>query len=152
MELKVFISSEIRNQICGQKVFLLKVKKWKFLVKKWKFFFISGTHPTVTDGIVPAVGCVVESSDECCGAQLNMAIKNCSIYVVYHLTPPPTCSVGYCAGHRLPCPEGLTSPSGFTPCECKYLFYLYLFEEMYLNTSQLDIVQAPDMARSKWSW
>ena len=80
----------------------------------------SGTHPSVTDGIVPALGCVVESSEDCCGTQLNLAIKNCSAnFMVYHLVPPNTCSIGYCAGHRLPCPEGLTSPSGFTPCECK---------------------------------
>ena len=80
---------------------------------------ISGTHPNVGEGIVSATGCVVESSEDCCGTQLELAIKNCSNFMVYHLIPPTSCSVGYCAGHRLRCPEGLTSPSGFTPCECK---------------------------------
>ena len=91
------------------------------------YFIFSGTHPSVSDGIVPALGCVVESSEDCCGTQLNLAIKNCSAnFIVYHLVPPNTCSIGYCAGHRLPCPEGLTSPSGFTPCECKEICWVFL--------------------------
>ena len=69
------------------------------------------------------MGCVVESSEDCCGTQLELSIKNCSNFMVYHLVPPSVCSVGYCAGHRLPCPEGLTSPSGFTPCECKFKIF-----------------------------
>ena len=97
-----------------------KTKNYHFVMYLMYSLFFSGTHPNVGDGIVSAVGCVVESSEDCCGTQLNLAVKNCSAdIVVYHLVPPKICNIGYCAGHRLPCPEGLTSPSGFTPCECK---------------------------------
>ena len=72
-----------------------------------------------------ATGCVVESSEECCGMKLDLAIKNCTDFTVYRLVPPPICSIGYCAGHRLPCPEGLTSADGFTPCECKLTNFDY---------------------------
>ena len=89
------------------------------IFKDFDFLLFLGTHPNVNEGIVSATGCVVESSEECCGMKLDLAIKNCTDFTVYRLIPPPVCSIGYCAGHRLPCPEGLTSADGFTPCECK---------------------------------
>ena len=28
--------------------------------------------------------------------------------------------MGYCVGEGVPCPPGLASANGYTPCDCKY--------------------------------
>ena len=33
--------------------------------------------------------------------------------------------MGYCAGEGLPCPDGLTSRNGYTPCNCKFLIWIW---------------------------
>ena len=73
----------------------------------------------MAEGAVEVVGCVNRDL-ECCVAEIDLAVKNCSAgFVVYRLEPTPGCDMGYCAGQGLPCPKGLASDTGFTPCECK---------------------------------
>ena len=81
------------------------------------FCFFAGKVPSVRDGIVAATGCINQGR-ECCIAELPLQVKNCSSFVVYDLVPTPKCNMGYCAGDGLPCPEGMTSSTGFTPCTC----------------------------------
>ena len=90
--------------------------------------FVSGDIPDVSDGIVSATGCI-NNGRECCVAELPIQVRNCSHsqgvdgngdgIVVYHLGPTPECNMGYCAGEGLPCPNGLSSRTGFTPCNCE---------------------------------
>ena len=91
-------------------------------------FLISGEVPAASDGIVSATGCI-NNGRECCVSELPIQVRNCSSsqgvgsrgdgIVVYHLGPTPECNMGYCAGEGLPCPNGLTSKNGYTPCNCK---------------------------------
>ena len=45
--------------------------------------------------------------------------------------------MGYCAGEGLPCPDGLTSKNGYTPCNCKCLicFSYFLFVKDYCQSN-----------------
>ena len=90
--------------------------------------FIPGKIPDSSDGIVSATGCI-NHGRECCVAELPIKVRNCTQslgvdgngdgILVYHLGPTPECNMGYCAGEGLPCPDGLGSSNGFTPCKCK---------------------------------
>eukprot|EP00094_Tigriopus_californicus_P010881 TCALIF_10496-PA protein Name:"Similar to Cyp2j6 Cytochrome P450 2J6 (Mus musculus)" AED:0.07 eAED:0.07 QI:0/0.78/0.7/0.9/1/1/20/349/2332 len=71
--------------------------------------------PSEEEGTVEATGCI-NRDRECCINELPMQVRNCSKFIVYHLEPTPTCSMGYCIGEGVPCPEGLTSENGYTPC------------------------------------
>ncbi|XP_046406529.1 von Willebrand factor D and EGF domain-containing protein-like isoform X2 [Ischnura elegans] len=75
-----------------------------------------GQIPTATEGIVNSIGCG-HVGDDCCKVQLPILLKNCSTSVVYFLQPTPTCHMAYCAGYMVPCPRGLVSNTGFTPCQ-----------------------------------
>jgi hypothetical protein len=70
------------------------------------------------EGIINSQGCV-HVDDDCCGHTMPILLKNCSDFVVYFLQPTPACDMAYCAGHMVPCPLGLESDTGFTPCQCK---------------------------------
>lgn len=73
----------------------------------------------MAEGIVSATGCI-NRDRECCISELPLQVKNCSAgFIVYHLEPTPTCSIGYCMGEGVPCPEGLASVNGYTPCDCE---------------------------------
>jgi hypothetical protein len=61
----------------------------------------------------------VHVDDDCCGHTMPILLKNCSEFVVYFLQPTPACDMAYCAGHMVPCPLGLESDTGFTPCQCE---------------------------------
>ena len=52
-------------------------------------------HPTVEDGIVPAVVCF---SDRSVGCQYvkNIFVKNCGSYFIYKLQQLSTCESRYC--------------------------------------------------------
>ena len=98
-----------------------------------KHFFISGEVPAASDGIVSATGCI-NNGRECCVSELPIQVRNCSSshgvdsrgdgIVVYHLGPTPECNMGYCAGEGLPCPNGLSSKNGYTPCNCKHSTFI----------------------------
>ena len=80
----------------------------------------TGEVPSVSAGSVDATGCITRDR-ECCVAELPLRVRNCSSFVVYRLEPTPGCNMGYCVGDGVPCPKGLNSESGYTPCECKPL-------------------------------
>ena len=79
---------------------------------------ISGEVPSVSAGSVDATGCITRDR-ECCIAELPIRVRNCTNFVVYRLEPTPGCNMGYCVGDGVPCPVGLTSESGYTPCDCE---------------------------------
>ncbi|XP_019616250.1 PREDICTED: uromodulin-like [Branchiostoma belcheri] len=77
--------------------------------------WLNGGHPAVQDGEVNRTVCV-RQSDDCCGLQVDIRVRNCSGFYVYYLTSPPGCDMAYCAGTETPCPAGTTSSnSNFTP-------------------------------------
>ena len=39
----------------------------------------------------------------------------------FRLVPTPACNMGYCVGEGVPCPKGLASTNGYTPCDCESL-------------------------------
>ena len=100
----------------------------------------AGTVPSVREGIVSSVACINQDR-ECCVGELDIAVRNCTVlhctvlyctvlycivqvrncssFVVYRLAPTPACNMGYCVGEGVPCPAGLASTNGYTPCDCK---------------------------------
>ena len=79
----------------------------------------AGTVPSVDQGIVATTACINQDR-ECCIGELDIAVRNCSTFVAYRLMATPGCNMGYCVGEGVPCPEGLASSNGYTPCDCKY--------------------------------
>lgn len=79
----------------------------------------AGTVPSVAQGIVSSTACINQDR-ECCVGELDIAVRNCSQFVVYKLRPTPACNMGYCVGEGVPCPSGLASANGYTPCDCEY--------------------------------
>ena len=79
---------------------------------------ILGSVPSVQEGVVSVTGCINQDR-ECCIAELPLLVRNCSTWVAYHLQPTPGCNMGYCVGEGVPCPTGLASVNGYTPCDCK---------------------------------
>ncbi|XP_078585919.1 uncharacterized protein LOC144867724 [Branchiostoma floridae x Branchiostoma japonicum] len=82
------------------------------------------TNPSVNDGVVLTNGCAnfVTSggTENCCAWRTNVAVKNCSSYLVYALGHSRhQCAYAFCAGTEIPCPSGYSSPNyNFTPgCE-----------------------------------
>ncbi|XP_078585661.1 oncoprotein-induced transcript 3 protein-like [Branchiostoma floridae x Branchiostoma japonicum] len=82
------------------------------------------TNPSVNDGVVLTNGCAhfVTSggTENCCAWRTNVAVKNCSSYLVYALGHSRhQCAYAFCAGTEIHCPVGYLSPNAnFTPgCE-----------------------------------
>ncbi|XP_078683796.1 von Willebrand factor D and EGF domain-containing protein-like isoform X2 [Branchiostoma floridae x Branchiostoma belcheri] len=79
--------------------------------------------PVWMDGTVPAVnqtqtvsGCINDGG--CCDNMVSLKVKNCGDFLVYKLSPLQFAlnPSAYCAGDRVPCPEGQGSPNGgFSP-------------------------------------
>jgi len=78
--------------------------------------WMKGTVPSVHQGIVATTACINQDR-ECCIGELDIAVRNCSSFVTYRLAPTPGCNMGYCVGEGVPCPEGLASSNGYTPCD-----------------------------------
>ncbi|CAB3381945.1 Hypothetical predicted protein [Cloeon dipterum] len=78
--------------------------------------WLRGEIPKLDEGIVNSQGCV-HVDDDCCGHSMPILLKNCTDFIVYFLQPTPACDMAYCAGHMVPCPLGLESDTGFTPCQ-----------------------------------
>ena len=57
--------------------------------------WLSGTHPTVAEGVVARTVCYNRSGD-CCFWSNIIKVKNCGSYYVYELQQPPTCNLRYC--------------------------------------------------------
>lgn len=77
--------------------------------------WMRGTLPTIDEGEVNRTACIVGFYGKC-SKTLNIRVKNCGKYNVYHLVPVPQTSTGYCIGENTHCPLGQSSISGFTPC------------------------------------
>jgi len=86
----------------------------------------------MSEGIVNSQGCV-HVDDDCCGHTMPILLKNCSAFVVYFLQPTPACDMAYCAGHMVPCPLGLESDTGFTPCQCESTKSKLIIKSINLN-------------------
>ena len=80
--------------------------------------------PSVHEGVVRTTACINQDR-ECCVGELDISVRNCSSFVVYKLKPTPGCNMGYCVGEGVPCPSGLASSNGYTPCDCKLSFYSF---------------------------
>lgn len=78
--------------------------------------WMKGTVPSVHQGIMATTACINQDR-ECCIGELDIAVRNCSSFVAYRLMPTPGCNMGYCVGEGVPCPEGLASSNGYTPCD-----------------------------------
>lgn len=78
--------------------------------------WMKGSIPTVRQGVVATTACINQDR-ECCVGELDIAVRNCSDFVTYRLVPTPACNMGYCVGEGVPCPEGLASTNGYTPCD-----------------------------------
>ncbi|GFN74198.1 hypothetical protein PoB_000070400 [Plakobranchus ocellatus] len=78
-----------------------------------------------TDDIVMREACGNFNSggalvNPCCEHKVDIAVKNCTGYYVYYLSPTPSCPVAYCAGDVPPCPLGKWSTTGFAPCKAAH--------------------------------
>ncbi len=62
--------------------------------------WMSGSHPTVEDGIVERKACVniPRVSPFGCGDHYKIKVRNCNGYYIYQLKTPKRCFTGYCAG------------------------------------------------------
>ena len=58
--------------------------------------WLSGAHPTITEGVVTREVCFSQSYS-CCSWYQNIRIRNCGAYFVYELPGPHfSCTAGYC--------------------------------------------------------
>ncbi|XP_068743526.1 uncharacterized protein [Montipora capricornis] len=64
--------------------------------------WLSGTHPTVAEGIVQRKVCFLQhlNGTDCCYFSKNISVRNCGAFYVYRLDPP-RCYSRYC-GNGLP--------------------------------------------------
>ncbi|XP_071127469.1 oncoprotein-induced transcript 3 protein-like [Mytilus edulis] len=83
-------------------------------------FWLSSNN--VTGSLYPHNGntvnrttCRATFSGNCCDQTIDIRIKDCGCYYVYYLKHTTSCYSAYCFGDQLPCPDGLTSSTGFTP-------------------------------------
>ena len=75
--------------------------------------WLSGTHPTVAEGVVTRKVCYhywhysMYGTIHCCYYSNNIRVRNCGAFFVYELQKPPTCELRYCGNARgagkLPC-------------------------------------------------
>ena len=57
--------------------------------------WLDGDHPMPQDGIVTRRVCF-HLEGECCKKKINITVRNCGYFMVYHLSPPPSCPLKYC--------------------------------------------------------
>lgn len=57
--------------------------------------WLSGTHPTVAEGLVTRNVCYNWHSN-CCNLNNTIRVRNCGAYFVYELSYTPTCPARYC--------------------------------------------------------
>ena len=50
----------------------------------------------------------------------------------FRLVPTPACNMGYCVGEGVPCPKGLASTNGYTPCDCESLLCQHHHHHLYM--------------------
>ena len=57
--------------------------------------WLSGSHPTVSEGIVTRQVCY-HWNNNCCNWRNNIRVRNCSGFYVYELQATPVCQARYC--------------------------------------------------------
>ena len=64
--------------------------------------WLNGALPSVAEGEAPRTACInyghAALGAKCCNRKLNIKVKNCNGFYVYHLSRVPGCSIAYCAG------------------------------------------------------
>ncbi|PVD18852.1 hypothetical protein C0Q70_21409 [Pomacea canaliculata] len=80
--------------------------------------WINGTHPDVTEGIVQRTSCANYGSDRplygpCCDIEIDIEIKNCGSFYVYHLSPTDSCPIR----DKDVCTQDQWSLDGMPPCK-----------------------------------
>ncbi|KAL9973652.1 hypothetical protein ACROYT_G020133 [Oculina patagonica] len=70
--------------------------------------WLSGTHPSVADGVVKRKVCF-HWPENCCGRSTYINVRNCGEFYVYKLKPPPALTLRYC-GNGLPSAPGPICP------------------------------------------
>ncbi|XP_068679578.1 uncharacterized protein [Montipora foliosa] len=58
--------------------------------------WLTGSHPTVSDGIVNRKVCFAHSSSSRCPFSTYIKVRNCGKFYVYKLKPTPNCHLRYC--------------------------------------------------------
>ncbi|XP_068747696.1 uncharacterized protein [Montipora capricornis] len=58
--------------------------------------WLTGSHPTVSDGIVNRKVCFAHTSSSRCPYSTYIKVRNCGKFYVYKLKPTPRCSLRYC--------------------------------------------------------
>ena len=61
--------------------------------------WMSGSHPTVAEGVVTRKVCYHKRSD-CCNWYNNIKVKNCGFFYVYELQKTPLCPLRYCGEYK----------------------------------------------------
>ncbi|CAG2200141.1 unnamed protein product [Mytilus edulis] len=121
-----------------------------------KPIWMQGSYPS--DGeIVNATACA-SSYNGCCNISYNIQVKNCSTFYIYNLTPTFGCSQAYCFGSEIPCPNGETSETGYTPgCKidpCNKMNYRLLNGEVKRTSNytlqQNDIPYDDSILKEAW--
>lgn len=65
----------------------------------WIWIIITGSIPEFVDGIVHRYACVRGFvSGDCCKKTIDIQVRNCFTYNVYHLSYTALCSRAYCFG------------------------------------------------------
>ncbi|XP_068679572.1 uncharacterized protein [Montipora foliosa] len=62
----------------------------------WGRGWLTGSHPTVSDGIVNRKVCFAHSSSSRCPYSTYIKVRNCGKFYVYKLKPTPVCNLRYC--------------------------------------------------------
>lgn len=69
---------------------------FKCSYKCMRCYFFEGTLPSSDVGVVNRTACI--RFTEPCYRKLNIKIKNCGTFYIYHLTPSGLDDSGYCFG------------------------------------------------------
>uniref|UniRef100_A0A7M6DLQ4 Uncharacterized protein n=1 Tax=Clytia hemisphaerica TaxID=252671 RepID=A0A7M6DLQ4_9CNID len=85
--------------------------------------WLNGAHPTTINAEATIPLCLRVSATQCCQNVGTINVKKCAAdtsgvgdFFVYNLPAAPGCHMAYCYGSEMPCPNGQTSSTGFTPC------------------------------------
>ena len=87
--------------------------------------WMNGHHPTARNTIEERQVCAnFGEPDDCCSWMATIGVMRCADpdqrnedYFVYRLQRPPGCSIAYCAGDRMPCPNNLVYNNRTQTCE-----------------------------------
>uniref|UniRef100_A0A8B9HKA7 UMOD/GP2/OIT3-like D8C domain-containing protein n=1 Tax=Astyanax mexicanus TaxID=7994 RepID=A0A8B9HKA7_ASTMX len=65
-------------------------------------FWLNGSHPQISDGIITRQACGKAWNTDCCGWSVLMQVKACpGNYYVYEFIKPNICYAAYCSGTQI---------------------------------------------------